>query len=175
MAWDERTKCLAACSVDGWMKIWSMDSDEPIDATKVDGECWSFAWRPNGKQMDGEGVDAARKSTDNFILACGLNEGRIVIWTPLKKEKTRFLTSQHSDRVDWLSFSPDGRFLASEDMNGKLIIWSTENWQPVYIDVEVKIWPRSSSWLFSSTDIPDYKLTFPNNGQVVVVEHVDGQ
>jgi hypothetical protein len=21
MAWDERTKCLAACSVDGWMKV----------------------------------------------------------------------------------------------------------------------------------------------------------
>ncbi len=60
-----------------------------------------------------------------FFHFSGLNEGRIVIWTPLAKEKTRIL-SRHSHRVDWLSFSPDGRFLASEDMNGRLIIWSTE-------------------------------------------------
>jgi WD40 repeat protein len=55
----------------------------------------------------------------------GLFNGEIVIWTPLAKEKTRFL-SQHSDRVDWLSFSPDGRFLASADSEGKFIIWSAE-------------------------------------------------
>jgi hypothetical protein len=46
-----------------------MDSDQPIHTTKVDGECRSLAWRPNGKQTDDAGEDAARKSTDNFILA----------------------------------------------------------------------------------------------------------
>ncbi len=49
-----------------------MDSDQPIHATKVDdGKCVSLAWRPNGKQSDDVGVDAARKSADNFILAIG--------------------------------------------------------------------------------------------------------
>jgi WD40 repeat protein len=52
--------------------------------------------------------------------------GKVVIWTPLAKKKTRFLISQHSRRVESLSFSPDGRFLASSDMHGKLIIWLAE-------------------------------------------------
>ncbi len=46
-----------------------MDRDQPIHGTKIDGECLSLARRPNGKQTDGEGVEAARKSADNFILA----------------------------------------------------------------------------------------------------------
>jgi WD40 repeat protein len=55
-----------------------------------------------------------------------MDKGRILIWTPLdSKEKTRIL-SQHSDRVDLLSFSPNGRFLASASWDGKLIIWATE-------------------------------------------------
>jgi WD40 repeat protein len=56
----------------------------------------------------------------------GLFNGKIVIWTPLENEKERILTSQHSHHVRSLSFSPDGRFLASTDDEKKLIIWATE-------------------------------------------------
>ncbi|XP_046634536.1 uncharacterized protein LOC124313770 [Daphnia pulicaria] len=166
MAWDERTKCLAASSWDGWIKIWSMDSNQPIHTTKFDGNCWSFAWCLNGKQRDDAGVDAARKSADNFILACGFGVGKIVIWTPLAKEKTRILC-QHSESVMGLSFSSDARFLCSADIY-KLIIWATENWEPVYIDVEEKIRVGRFSWFSlgsssSSTNVPDYKLTRDTN------------
>jgi hypothetical protein len=55
-----------------------MDSDQPIriHSTKVDDICWSLAWRPNGKSTDDEGVDAARKSANNFILAWWVNNQR---------------------------------------------------------------------------------------------------
>ncbi len=48
-----------------------MDSDQPIlHALHMKYvSCVKLAWRPNGKSTDDEGVDAARKSTDNFILA----------------------------------------------------------------------------------------------------------
>jgi WD40 repeat protein len=53
------------------------------------------------------------------------SDGKIVIWTPLAEEKTRIL-SQNTDWATSLSFSPDGRFLASADPDQKLIILSTE-------------------------------------------------
>ncbi|XP_046634011.1 uncharacterized protein LOC124313240 [Daphnia pulicaria] len=178
MAWDERTKCLAACSYGRcWIRIWSMDSDQPIHNIEVDGFCYSLAWRPNVTQTDDEGVDAARKSADNFILVCGLNNRKIVVLTVLEKEKTRTLISQQSNSfVMALSFSPDGRFLATTSGFGELIIWATENWEPVYIDVEEKIRVGRFSWLSSFTDVPDYKLTFDSSyGEIHVIEYAVGQ
>jgi len=142
-----------------------MDSDQPIHATNVDYECWSLAWRPNGKQTDDEGVDAARKSADNFILVWWVYQRTGVFlsrkknessgWRAWRQEAMHFhaqtffripnfayclgpfgiegkdgvplwILSQHSNLVFWLSFSPDGRFLASADTSRKLIIWATE-------------------------------------------------
>ncbi len=122
----------------------------------------------------------------SFSLYSGFGNGKIIIWTPLAKEKTRIL-SQHSPSVESLSFSPDGRFLASAGSYEKLIIWSTEvnkktkpikmmwylvviqywiystlfqNWEPVYIEEGDIRWVSRFSWLSSSTDVPDYKLAF---------------
>ena len=71
------------------------------------------------------------------------------MWNPLETDETkqkRILRPKHYDdddddvvdAVQELSFSPDGRFLASADWSKEIIIWSTEvrNWvDDVSLDV----------------------------------------
>jgi WD40 repeat protein len=69
-----------------------------------------------------------------FLTFSGLEDGSIAIWSPLtKNEQSRHrilnFGPENEVVVDSLSFSPDGRLLASlvgdEDGN-QLIIWSTK-------------------------------------------------
>ena len=54
-------------------------------------------------------------------------DGSILIWSPLDKDKRPFvLVNEHSEQMHQVSFSPNGRFLASTDYERKLIIWSTK-------------------------------------------------
>ena len=62
-------------------------------------------------------------------LISGLVDGSIVVWNPLETDETkqkRILRQKHLDSVMPLSFSPDGRLLASADGKGEFIIWSTK-------------------------------------------------
>jgi transducin (beta)-like 1 len=53
--------------------------------------------------------------------------GSISIWSPMEKDKRPFtLTGGHSEQLSQVSFSPNGRFLASTDYERKLVIWSTK-------------------------------------------------
>ncbi len=42
-----------------------------------------------------------------------------------------------------------------------------QNWEPVYIVGKVEIHLERFSWFSSSTDVPDYKLTFNSIGDQV--------
>ena len=54
-------------------------------------------------------------------------DGSILIWSPLDKDKRPFvLVNEHSEQMHQVSFSPNGRFLASTDYERKLVIWSTK-------------------------------------------------
>ena len=67
-----------------------------------------------------------------FINYSGLVDGSVVLWNPLEMDKTKqkqFLPQKHSHRVDSLSFSPDGRSLASADEK----IASVGGWREIAI------------------------------------------
>ena len=59
----------------------------------------------------------------------GLENGSILIWSPLYKIPEQFPSlffDGHSHELYKVLFSPNGRFLASTDTVGKLVIWSTK-------------------------------------------------
>jgi len=54
-------------------------------------------------------------------------DGSISIWAPLgKKMRPLLLLNGHTEQLHQVSFSPNGRYLASTDYDRKLIIWSTK-------------------------------------------------
>lgn len=57
-----------------------------------------------------------------------MNNGAILIWNPIEEEENSktFLQLSTNNRVTSMDFSPDGRFLASADESGEIIIWSRE-------------------------------------------------
>ncbi|KAK4004037.1 hypothetical protein OUZ56_005779 [Daphnia magna] len=118
------------------------------------------------KVTDESEVDR-RKLPQSFIFACGTADGDVLIWNPLENdEKLRTLTRQHSKPLVLVVFSPDGRFLASADTNNKIVVWSTETWDPVFITRSPSLYSLKFSWLFttSSTDASGYKFAFYTYG-----------
>ncbi|KAK4027515.1 hypothetical protein OUZ56_016561 [Daphnia magna] len=130
--WNENTKYLASCMSSNGIKIWSTDSEEPVHSNnswKHSGVHY-FTCCPNLKPR--EDIEAERKSPNNFVFACALLYGEILIWNPLEKEQENRILRPHTHRgwvnAFWLSFSPDGRFLSSSSdySNYIIILWSTE-------------------------------------------------
>jgi WD40 repeat protein len=60
------------------------------------------------------------------IINSGMENGSVVFWDIRGKgDPVRYLLEQTNSIWD-VSFSPDGRFLTSIDLQGELVIWSTE-------------------------------------------------
>jgi WD40 repeat protein len=56
-----------------------------------------------------------------------MEDGSISIWAPLGKKMRPFLLLDgHTEQLHQVSFSPNGRYLASTDYDRKLVIWSTK-------------------------------------------------
>ncbi|MEM9482296.1 MAG: LamG-like jellyroll fold domain-containing protein [Cyanobacteria bacterium P01_F01_bin.116] len=65
-----------------------------------------------------------QQSSRQTIIAGGGADGTITLWTTLSGVCKSFKTlSSHSCTVTSLSFSPDGRLLASADADGQIILW----------------------------------------------------
>lgn len=72
-------------------------------------------------------VESAVFSPNGEILACGYQDGKVVLWeTKTWKEKLTLAGHKKDHRVSSLAFSPNGRLLASGSFDKTAIIWNTE-------------------------------------------------
>ncbi|XP_046460960.1 vegetative incompatibility protein HET-E-1-like [Daphnia pulex] len=122
IAWNEEMNLLASGGTDERVKIWSLASNDPILVLKLDSSCRNLVWSSDIKDQ----------KTRKTFIACGLENGSIVIWHPFEGGNRTEKLIGH-DQIFQLLPSPDGRYLASTDYYKKLVIWSTKSWECIYI------------------------------------------
>ncbi len=151
---------LASSSRDKTISLWNTTSWEIQQVIEVDGLVWkpqSLAWSPSSRylvigknrllscwdvQTGNEewayqhdsgslfNIVLSPKEPHYFAIAFNTN---IIIWDLNTQKQFRILESRHTNNIEFLSFSSDGRLLASQDMNHKIIIWRCDIWEIVAV------------------------------------------
>jgi WD40 repeat protein len=112
-AWSHSGNHLACGSEDGTVTI-------------CDAREWTLTKRPP-IEVGYPGIHVTAWSPKDDRLACGTWKGPVVLMNPDGTNKRVLQLKGHKEQVDQLSFSADGRWLASKGQDQKVIVWDTEN------------------------------------------------
>jgi WD40 repeat protein len=110
---------------------------------------WAFSPIPKLAGHEGPVLDVAFSPPS--ILASASSDANIRLWDIASGKSVRLLQG-HTDWVNALAFSPDGRLLASAGLDSTLRIWDANSGQEIH-RLGVK-----GGWLLSLTFSPDGKL-----------------
>lgn len=103
----------------------------------------------------GDFMNVTAWSPDHRRFAKAQSDGSVVLWDVIAQKQQSSKLSGHTQRIDEMIFSPDGRILASAGGNeNKLILWNVESGQPIGD-------PLTKHDLFGTT------LAFSPNGKVL--------
>jgi WD40 repeat protein len=96
----------------GWAEVWDVETGERLLQISADraGHSW--------------GIELVALSPDGTVLATAAAE--IILWNVASGEKLARLEG-HTETVIDLSFSSDGKLLASASREGVVIVWQIEN------------------------------------------------
>lgn len=150
---------MALAGLDGTLRLWDAVNGRMLDSVYRGHQSgiWAVATSPFGNQFITGGLDGAvivwdftppyRPATHAFItgrealsmaihpngesMAVGLSNGFIQLWDINSKTPITRL-NEHEVGVSALAYSPSGAFLASIDLNKRLIIWDMTDTTIVY-------------------------------------------
>lgn len=99
------------------IKLWTFKEESQV-------ECLEFLPGHSDK------IYLATFSPDNtYVASCSLDKS-IRFWDTNALCQIGEPLSTHKERVDWLCFSLNGKFMASvSSIEGNFILWSTKNWE----------------------------------------------
>ena len=72
--------------------------------------------------MNGERIMTIAWSHDGHWLATGMNSGKVILWDMLTLQPSALLNG-HADSITALNWSADSKLLASNSMDGTVLVW----------------------------------------------------
>ncbi len=169
LAFSSDGKTLVSGSIDRTAIIWDIQTAQIKQRfTKHKGWVWSLSFSPDQTMVASASFDddawvwdaqtgqprqQLKPNPSSLVFAergevlVGASGKLLYTWNTQTWKRDRIL-SAHTEPIYVITLSNDGRFIASGDMSGQIILWEVKNWQPVQ-----KI--RMQNWIKSLSFFPD--------------------
>jgi WD40 repeat protein len=142
-------------SDDKIVRIWNTNKSEVYQSfTGNTDRIWSVAYSPRCQVSAGE---------FKYFIASGGDDSKVRIWDTETSNLSEF--SGHTERVNSVAFSSDGKTLVSASLDGTIGTWSvgTGQWKPVNI-----LKKAHQGWIVTISFSPDGKI-FASGGEDKII------
>ncbi len=115
ICWSPGGRYLASCSDDSTAKIWTVEEGLKFDLTGHVKEIFTLRWTPTG-------ADSPNPNIPLYLCTASF-DGTVKVWNG-ESGQLVYSLARDSQPVYSLAPSPDGKWLASGSLGGKISIWS---------------------------------------------------